>query len=427
MNGLITTIVILATTTTALAQSAANQLTAVETAAGWKLLFDGQSTDHWRGFHMREFPPNNWIVEDGCLKCTGEGEPAIDLITIEQYGDFEFTCEWKVAPKGNSGIIYRVTEAHPNTWQTGPEFQVLDDLGHGKDKTDWQSAGALYELQQPAAEKIVKPAGEFNQARIRVKDNRIEHWLNGVKVIDQKIDGDDWKQRIANSKFKSYEGFGMQPRGHVALQDHGDQVWYRNIKIRDLSANMPGEVSLFDGQSLKGWTHHLEPPGPMENTWTVEDGVIICKGQPAGYIRTEGDFKNYVLKLQWRFNPVTKQAGNSGVLLRMIGPDKVWPKSVEAQLHSGNAGDFWNIDDYVMKTDPQRTRGRNTKKTKMAEYPIGEWNEYEIIVNRSDVILFVNGEEVNRAWDVEENAGKICLQSEGAEIHFRNIRLAPIP
>jgi hypothetical protein len=111
----------------------------------------------------------------------------------------------------------------------------------------------------------------------------------------------------------------------------------------------------------------------------------------------------------------------------MIGEDKVWPKSVEAQLQSGNAGDFWNIGEFKMVTDPARTNGRNTKKTHGAERPVGEWNEYEIIVNHGDVILFVNGEELNRASGVDEVAGFICLQSEGAEIHFRNIRLTPLP
>lgn len=400
-----------------------NPLGNPEVVAGWKALFDGTSTDQWRGYQAEGFPSEKWVIENGALKCLGGGG---DIVTKEQYGDFELTLEWKVAPKGNSGIMYRVIERHEAPWQTGPEYQILDDIGHGKEKSDWQSAGALYELHKPSPEKNVKPAGEFNQTRIRIKDNRVQHWLNGVKVVDAMMQGDDWRERIQNSKFAQYKGFGQQPKGHIALQDHGDEVWFRNIKIRDLNAKMPGEMALFDGKSLEGWVHHLEPPGKMEDTWRVEDGVLICKGQPNGYIRTEKEYVNFVLKLEWRFNPVTKQAGNSGVLLRMIGPDKVWPKSVEAQLHSGNAGDFWNIDDYKMKTDPERTRGRNTKKTKMAENPIGEWNEYEIIVDEGNVILYVNGEEVNRAWDVEENAGKICLQSEGAEIHFRNIRLAPI-
>jgi hypothetical protein len=127
----------------------------------------------------------------------------------------------------------------------------------------------------------------------------------------------------------------------------------------------------------------------------------------------------------WAWHPA-KGAGNSGVLMRMVGEDNVWPRCVEAQLQSGNAGDFWNIDKFPMKVDPARTKGRNTKKTHFAEFPIGEWNEYEIIVDGGAVVLNVNGELLNEARDVWATAGKIALQSEGAEIHFRNIRLAPI-
>jgi hypothetical protein len=189
---------------------------------------------------------------------------------------------------------------------------------------------------------------------------------------------------------------------------------------------MPGEVRLFNGRDLSGWTAHLPGDAAMDDVWRIEDGILICGGTPVGYLRTTDDFVNYVLRLEWRFDPVTKKAGNSGVLLRMIGEDKVWPRSVEAQLHSGNAGDFWNIGEVPMKTDPDRTRGRNTRKTHFAERPVGEWNEYEIIVDGGSVVLKVNGQTVNEAWDVQEIPGKICLQSEGAEIHFRNIRLSPI-
>jgi hypothetical protein len=205
-------------------------------------------------------------------------------------------------------------------------------------------------------------------------------------------------------------------------------VWYRNIRIRDLDKPMPGQVTLFDGSSLRGWTHVLPdaPGAKLDDTWSIDDGVLICAGQPIGYIRTIDDFGNFVLKLEWRFNPVTKQAGNSGVLLRKVDEDKVWPKSIEAQLLSGSAGDFFNIGEVDMKTDPARTNGRHTKRLRDAERPIGQWNEYEIICDGSNITLIVNGDAVNDAWDVATTPGKICLQSEGAEIHFRNIRLAPI-
>lgn len=404
-------------------------VTPSEAAAGWVSLFDGRSTDGWRGYKRPGFPEKGWVVEDGALKVIAGGGGG-DIITAEQYGDFELQLEWKATPKANSGIMYRVAEKHDYPWMTGPEFQVLDDIGHGLSPTHPHSAGAMYDLCTPAEGKVLRPAGEWNHARIMIKDGVARHWINGKKVVECRIDDAAWAERIAGSKFKGYEGFGVQPRGHIALQDHGDTVWYRNIKIRDLDAPMPGEVTLFNGENTSGWTaispeassNHRDPAA----TWKVVDGVLVCSGAPAGYLRTNEDYTNYVLRLQWRFNPVTKQAGNSGVLLRMIGEDKVWPKSVEAQLQSGNAGDFWNIDNFRMTTDPARTSGRNTKKLLMAENPVGEWNDYEIIVDGGEVTLWVNGELVNRATDVEEVAGKICLQAEGAEIHFRDIRLAEI-
>jgi hypothetical protein len=401
-----------------------NQLTAAEKAAGWKLLFDGKSTDGWRGYKKSGFPDKGWTADGGCLKCEPKGGGG-DIITKDQYGDFELSLEWKVSPGANSGVIYRVAEKQDASWQTGPEFQILDDAGNPAIKPI-NSAGALYDLYEPAAAKVLRPTGEFNQARIRLKDNVLQHFVNGVKVLECRIGDDEWRKRVAGSKFAKYDGFGAQPRGHIALQDHGNAVWFRNIKVRDLSAAMPGEVRLFNGTNMGGWKAILPQGGQMDDVWSVQDGVIVCKGNPVGYIRSEKDFKNYVLKLEWRFNPVTKKAGNSGVLLRMIGEDKVWPRSVEAQLQSGSAGDFWNIDEFPMKTDTSRLNGRNTKKTHMAERPIGEWNEYEIIVDGPRVTLNVNGETLNEAWEVLETPGKICLQSEGAEIHFRNIRLAPI-
>lgn len=187
------------------------------------------------------------------------------------------------------------------------------------------------------------------------------------------------------------------------------------------------KIKLFNGKDMEGWTFHLnDKNAKMEDVWSVADGVITCKGNPAGYIRTEADYKNYVLELEWRFDPA-KGAGNSGVLLRMVGEDKVWPKSLEAQLHSGNAGDIWNIDAFPAKVAADRTEGRRTKKIKDSnEKELGEWNKYRIVVNKGDVELYVNGDLQNKAEDVEEVAGKICLQSEGAEIQFRNIELTPV-
>jgi hypothetical protein len=405
--------------------AAGTELTAAERAAGWKMLFDGRSTGEWRGYRMRGFPTKGWVIEDGCLKITA-GAGAGDIITVDEYENFELALEFRVGPGANSGIMYRVGEDSPAPWHTGPEFQILDDAGAGVAPTDSHSVGGLYDLYAPAKQKVSRRAGEFNTARIRILDDHLEHWLNGVAIVACDLGSDAFRQRVAASKFNAYAKFGALDRGHIALQDHGNDVWFRNIRIRDLDAPMPGEVGLFNGRDLSGWTAHLPDGAAMEDVWQVEDGILICRGMPVGYLRTTDDYTNFVLRLQWRFDPVTKKAGNSGVLVRMVGPDQVWPRSVEAQLHSGNAGDFWNIGDFAMKTAPDRTRGRNTKKTHFAERPVGEWNDYEIIVDGGSIVLKVNGQTVNEAWDVEEIPGKICLQSEGAEIHFRNIRLAPI-
>jgi hypothetical protein len=404
---------------------AATRLTPAQRAAGWRLLFDGTSTDAWRGYRQLAFPAKGWIVEDGCLKVEAGGGGG-DIITVDRYENFELVLEFRVSPGANSGIMYRVSENHAAPWQSGPEFQILDDGGAGVEPDDPHSVGALYDLYGPAGGKVTRPVGAFNTARIRLQDGRLEHWLNGVKVVACDLDSDEFRERVAASKFSAYEDFGKVARGSIALQDHGHDVWFRNIRIRDLDAPMPGEIRLFNGQDLSGWTAYLPDGAAMKDVWRVEDGILICRGTPVGYLRTMQDYTNYVLKLEWRFNPVTKQAGNSGVLLRMIGEDTVWPRSVEAQLHSGNAGDFWNIGDFPMKTVPARTHGRNTRKSHFAERPVGEWNEYEIIVDGGSIVLRVNGQTVNEAWEVKEVPGRICLQSEGAEIQFRNVRLAPI-
>ena len=186
-------------------------------------------------------------------------------------------------------------------------------------------------------------------------------------------------------------------------------------------------VVLFDGGGLERWTHHLSDPSvAFEDVWSVRDGVIRCEGRPSGYLKTKESFESYLLTLEWRFDP-ERGPGNSGVLLRMTGEDKVWPRSIEAQLQHRNAGDFWNIDVFGMRTDPARLRGRNTRRrAPSSERPVGEWNRYEILVDGPRVELRVNGVLQNTADWCEQVAGPICLQSEGAVIEFRNIELRPI-
>jgi putative heme-binding domain-containing protein len=186
-------------------------------------------------------------------------------------------------------------------------------------------------------------------------------------------------------------------------------------------------VELFNGKDLAGWTFHLDAPGAkLQDVWSVKDGVLRCQGQPIGYLRTTADYTSYELHVEWRFDPA-RGPGNSGVLMRMVGPDQVWPKSIEAQLMHRNAGDIWNIGDFPMRAEARRTNGRHTDQMKPSnEKPLGEWNSYDITLDGGELSLVVNGELQNTASWCDEIPGKVCLQSEGAYIEFRRVTLTPI-
>jgi hypothetical protein len=185
---------------------------------------------------------------------------------------------------------------------------------------------------------------------------------------------------------------------------------------------------LFNGTDTSGWTMFLpDPKADPAKTWSVKDGVLRCEGKPVGYIRTNEQFTSFELELDWRFDPA-RGPGNSGVLLRVQAPDKVWPKSVEAQLQSQSAGDIWNIDAFTMMVDMARTDGRHTEKANPTnEKPLGGWNHYRIVLDGGKLELWVNGLLQNTAIDVQAIPGTIALQSEGAYIEFRDIRIRPLP
>jgi hypothetical protein len=196
----------------------------------WRALFDGRSLVAWRGYRQDRVPAG-WQVVDGALTRVGQ---AGDLITREVFGDFELELEWMVAEGGNSGIMYRVTEEAAETYQTGPEMQVLDDARHPDGGSPLTSAGAVYGLY-PAPAGVVKLAGEWNAVRIVVHGSQVEHWLNGVEVAAYQLGSTDWEARVAASKFRKWPGYGRAAAGHIALQDHGDRVAYRHIRIRTLA------------------------------------------------------------------------------------------------------------------------------------------------------------------------------------------------
>ena len=192
-------------------------------------------------------------------------------------------------------------------------------------------------------------------------------------------------------------------------------------------------MELFNGRDLSNWTYELRDPNArMEDTWSVKDGILVCTGQPSGYIRTkEDDYENYRLTVSWRYAPGT-EGGNNGVLVHTSTPNAlgVWPKSIEVQLASGNAGDFWVIPEDTeldVENEAERKIGRrHLNLTDGSEKPIGEWNTMEITCRGDEILVKVNGELVNHATNCSVTKGAICLQSEGAEVHFRQVELTPL-
>jgi hypothetical protein len=218
--------------------AAANTLTSKEKAAGWKLLFDGKSTKGWRSFKSAPFPAEHWVAKDGALECVG-GKKVTDIVTEEQFDNFEFAWDWKMSEKGNSGVKYLVDEGMSQKGNDGIgfEYQLLDDDKHPdakKGKDGNRTAGSLYDLIPASKDKVLHPIGEWNESRLVVDGNHVEHWLNGVKVLSYERGSAEMKTRIAESKYKDIKGFGEVQKGHLLLQDHDSEVYFRNMKIRAL-------------------------------------------------------------------------------------------------------------------------------------------------------------------------------------------------
>jgi hypothetical protein len=218
-----------------------NTLSPQEQKDGVILLFDGNSTDQWRGYEKTDFP-KGWNIEDNAIHCIGSGKGEAgqggDIITKEKFKNFELTLEWKISEGGNSGIFYLAQEIPGEPiWKSAPEMQVLDNEKHpdarlGVDGN--RQAGSLYDLI-PAKPQNAKPVGEWNTAKIMVYRGTVVHYQNGVQVLEYHLWTDDWKKMCANSKIKDFNYFvDTAPEGFIGLQDHGDDVWYRNIKIRKL-------------------------------------------------------------------------------------------------------------------------------------------------------------------------------------------------
>lgn len=212
-----------------------NTLSAEEKKSGWALLFNGHSTDGWRGYNNK--PLDSWDIINGQLYCKANGNEVkqrADLMTIDQYDNFELSIDWKVDKGANSGIIYRVVETNGPSYMTGPEYQLIDDEGYPQKLEAWQKSGSDYAMYPPN-ELAAKPAGEYNHTTIIVKGAHVEHWLNGKKVVAYEFWTPEWKELREKGKWKDAKDYGMAQKGHICLQDHSGGIWFKNIKLRKIS------------------------------------------------------------------------------------------------------------------------------------------------------------------------------------------------
>jgi len=205
---------------------ALSAIPALAEEGGWRPLFDGKTLEGWTSPGGGK-PGDGWEVVDGVLHRAGRGG---DLISAAEFGDFELEFEWKVAAKANSGVKYRVRKS-PQGW-LGPEYQVLDDAGHPNGKVPKTSAAALYDVLPPAADKALRPVGEWNRSKVVAVGDRIEHWLNGKRVVAVRVGSAEWEAARKAGKFAKLAGFAAPGPGRILLQDHGDEVWFRSIRVR---------------------------------------------------------------------------------------------------------------------------------------------------------------------------------------------------
>lgn len=392
---------------------------------GFESIFNGRDLTGWDG------DPRLWSVVDGFIRGqTTPDKPARgNTFCVWRDGklkNFILKIKFRIH-SGNSGIQYRSSE--PDKWRIkGYQAEVENNQGkvgflyHEGGRGWLVNVGDIMVIDKDGKKNVVGKIADqkelikagyykekdWNEYTIICRGNHVMHLLNGFQTME--LIDDDPKGRLME--------------GLLALQLHAGApmiVDFKDISIKHLPDHFGETKRLFNGKDLAAWTFSSDA---NKEAWSVKDGILVNKGRPIGYIRTKADYTNYILRLQWRH----LGKGNGGVLLRMVGPDKVWPRSIEAQGQFNAAGDIWNIDNFPMKAAPDRTRGRHTRKMHPSnEKPANDgWNQYEITMDGPKLELKVNELVQNTATECWETPGKIGLQSEGSKMEFRNIVLIPI-
>ncbi|MCB0806590.1 MAG: DUF1080 domain-containing protein [Bacteroidales bacterium] len=391
-----------------------NQLTDLEFNNGWELLFDGETLKGWRGF-KEEGAPKGWTVENGNLIALGKGgDTGGDIISEQQFEDFELYLEWAIEKGGNSGIMFHVLEGdYPTTYATGPEYQLIDDTGFPEKLEEWQKTGANYAMHN-SGKKNLKPVGEFNSSRLVVNDGHVSHFLNGEKVVEYDLWTEAWKALVKEGKWAEYPGYGLARKGHISLQDHGSVAKFRNIKIRDLTDK---GISIFNGQNLEGWNIH------GTEKWYVENGQLVCESGPDkqyGYLSTIAEYKDFILRLQFR----QESNGNSGVFIRSaVDGTKISGWQVEVAPMGGHTGGIYeSYGRGWLNQIPEE----NEQVLK-----VGKWNDMVIMVQDDRIMTWLNNELMSDLRDdkIGNASGVVALQIHdggGVKVSWRNIYLREI-
>ncbi len=381
-----------------------NTLSTEEREAGWKLLFDGQSPSGWSG-RQGGFPEERWRVEGGCLRIL-PGEGGGDIIAPESFAEFELEADWRVdARDASAGLAV-----------------VRGGASHGYDLrgAEERPAGAL-DL------RLLRPPGEFNHARVVARHDRVEHWENGVHLVTLYVDAAEWAARATGERALEDPDLSQLPLARIQLQDRGAAVWFRSIKIRELRG-VPEPVAAPERPQAQPidlvddcrWVPQVpnNAPVPLRR----EGAVVVAAGVPYGYVRTEQEFHDFVLELDWRYDPLNRLAGESGILVR-IGADEFWPRSIEIDLMHGRVGDLLRWGELPLRADPNRTNGYVTQKLRDTENDPGEWNHVEVRLERGTLTVLVNDEVVNTATEVDDAPGAVGLKVESVPLHYRNARI----
>ena len=376
------------------AEPAPNRLAATEAAAGWRLLFDGASTRGWRVRASGERPSAGWEVADGCLHLGAGGG---DLQTDDTFTDFELELEWRLAVGVNSGIKVRVPPG--NGAAVGPEYQLLDDP-HGMEAA-LHSTGALYDVVPPRAEHDAV-AGAFHRSRIVWRGGRFEHWLDGELCLAGDVGSTDFTERKARSKFAGLPDFAAAAPGHVVLQDHGGEAWFRSIRIRELGA--PAPISLLAGPGLTGWT----PVGGAE--WRREGldvvGAVPGRLERNAFLCTDAEYADFVLEVELR----VEAPGNSGIQFRSHRTSEGAVYGYQAEVDCSERAWSGGIYDEGRRAWLADLEGHPAGR---AAFRMDEWNHYRIEARGTRLRTWINGVLTAELEDDLDRSGFIALQVHG--------------